>query len=169
MQYLYDTVVRVPMLVSWPGRVDAGTVVTEAVSHIDLLPTVVEWLRIPDRVSRSGRSLGPLLATGPAPFAAVPVVAETFRPEAPVDLKAIVASRRKLIFTPSDKGVQMFDLERDPGERDDLAGRDPAGASDLSERLDARLEEARARALPPEQRAMTEDEIERLRALGYLR
>ena len=167
--YLYDTVVRVPLLVNWPGRMAAGTVITEAVSHIDLLPTVLEWLHIPDPVSRSGRSLGPLLAPGPTPFAAVPVVAETFRPEAPVDLKAIVASRRKLILTPADNSVQMFDLERDPGEREDLSGRDPAGASDLSERLGTRLAEARERALPPEQRAMTEDEIERLRALGYLR
>ena len=42
MPYLYDTVIRVPLIVSWPGRVDAGTVVSEAVSHIDLLPTVLE-------------------------------------------------------------------------------------------------------------------------------
>ena len=167
--YLYDTVIRVPLLISWPGRVDAGVVVTEAVSHIDLLPTVLEWLRIPDPVSRSGRSLGPLLAAGPTSFDAVPVVAETFRPEAPLDLKAIVASRRKLILSPADNRVQMFDLERDPGERDDLAGRDTAGADALSGRLDARLAEARERALPSEQRALTEGEIERLRALGYLR
>ncbi len=167
--YLYDTVIRVPLLISWPDRVDSGTVVTEAVSHVDLLPTVLEWLHIPDPVSRSGRSLSPLLAPGATPVAAVPVVAETFRPEAPIDLKAIVASRRKLIFTPADNGLQMFDLVGDPEEREDLAGRDPTGAADLSERLGARLSEARDRALPPEQRAMTEDEIERLRALGYLR
>lgn len=54
----------------------------------------------------------------------MPVVAETFRPDAPEDLKAIVASRRKLIVTPADNGVQMFDLERDPEEREDLASRD---------------------------------------------
>ena len=167
--YLYDTVVRVPLFLSWPGRVDAGAVVTEPVSHVDLLPTVLEWLRIPDPVSRSGRSLIPLLAPGPTPFDTVPVVAETFRPEAPVDLKAIVESRRKLIFAPADSGVQLFDLERDPGERDNLAGRDPAGASELSERLDERLTEARERALPPEQRALTDEELQRLRALGYLR
>ena len=167
--YLYDTVVRVPLLVAWPGRVAAGTAVAEAVSHIDLLPTVLEWLRIPDPVSRSGRSLASLLAPGPAQFAAMPVVAETFRPEAPEDLKAIVANRRKLIVTPADNGVQMFDLERDPGEREDLAGRHPTGAAALAERLDARLAEARERALPPEQRAMTDEEVRRLRALGYLR
>lgn len=167
--YLYDTVIRVPLFVSWPGRLDAGTVVSEAVSHIDLLPTMLEWLRIPDPVSRSGRSLGTLLATDPTSFAPAPVMAETFRPEAPIDLKALIASRRKLIFTPADRGVQLFDLERDPGEREDVAARDSGAAAALSQELDARLATARERAVPPEQRAMTEEEIQRLRALGYLR
>ena len=167
--YLYDTVIRVPLLVSWPGRVAPGTVVSEAVSHIDLLPTVLEWLRIPDPVSRSGRSLDPLLASDPPSLTSVPVMAETFRPEAPVDLKALVANRRKLILTPADDGVQLFDLERDPGEREDVAARDASEAAALSEQLETRLNEARERALPSEQRAMTEEEIQRLRALGYLR
>ena len=167
--YLYDTVIRVPLVVNWPGRVDPGTVVTEAVSHIDLMPTVLEWLRVPDPVSRSGRSLGPLLTTDPSSFAPVPVLAETFRPEAPVDLKALIAGRRKLIFTPADNGVQLFDLEHDPRERADLAAGDVGAATDLSGQLDARLAAARERALPPERRAMTEEEIRRLRALGYLR
>ena len=167
--YLYDTVIRVPLLVSWPGRVDPGTVVSEAVSHIDLLPTVLEWLRIPDSVSRSGRSIGPLFASDPPSLTSVPVMAETFRPEAPVDLKAVVANRRKLILTPADDGVQLFDLERDPGERQDVAARDADAAAALSEQLETRLNEARERAMPPEQRALTEEEIQRLRALGYLR
>ena len=167
--YLYDTVIRIPLLVSWPGRVDPGRVVTEAVSHIDLLPTVLEWLRIPDPVSRSGRSLGPLLATDPTSSPQVPVMAETFRPEAPVDLKALVAGRRKLILAPADNGVQLFNLERDPGEREDLAARESGEATALSQQLGARLATARERALPSEQRAMTEEEIQRLRALGYLR
>ena len=96
-------------------------------------------------------------------------MAETFRPEAPIDLKALIASRRKLIFTPADRGVQLFDLERDPGEREDVAARDSGAAAALSQELDARLATARERAVPPEQRAMTEEEIQRLRALGYLR
>lgn len=166
--YLYDTVIRVPLLVSWPGRLAPGTVVSEAVSHIDLLPTVLEWLRIPDPVSRSGRSLAPVLATG-APPMPVPVMAETFRPEAPVDLKALVANRRKLILNPADDGVQLFDLERDPRERVDVSDRNASAAAALSAELEARLNAARERALPPERRAMTEEEIQRLRALGYLR
>ena len=167
--YLYDTVVRVPLLISWPGRVEPGAVVTQAVSHVDLMPTVLEWLGIPDPVSRSGRSLAPLLAPGPAPFTPVPVLAETFRPEAPADLKALIAERRKLIFAPADDRVRLFDLERDPGEREDVAARDAGTTTALSEELDARLAAARERALPPERRAMTEEEIQRLRALGYLR
>ena len=167
--YLYDTVLRVPLFVVWQGRLAAGTVVDEFVSHIDLLPTILEWLRIPDPVARSGRSLRPLVASPPTAFAEEPVVSETFRPEAPVDLKALVAGGRKLIFAPADNGVQLFDLASDPEERDDLANRDSATAAYFSQRLGARLAEARQRAIPPERQAITEEEIQRLRALGYLR
>ena len=55
------------------------------------------------------------------------------------------------------------------GEREDVAARDTGAADALSQELDARLTEARERALPPEQRALTDEEIQRLRALGYLR
>ena len=170
--YLYDTVLRVPLFVSWPGRLAAGTVVDDVVSHIDLLPTVLDWLNIPDPVARSGRSLLPLLVPGRdsmAGFADEPVLAETFRPEAPVDLKALIAGRRKLILAPVNNSMQFFDLVRDPAESDDLAVRDQAAARNLAQRLEARLAAARERALPSEWRALTEEDVQRLRALGYLR
>lgn len=167
--YLYDTVLRVPLFVSWPGSLAAGTVVDDVVSHIDLLPTVLEWLRIPDEVARSGRSLDPLLARLRDSFSDEPVVAETFRPEAPVDLKALIWRRQKLIFTPAEDAVQLFDLVRDPQETTDLAAQDRDAAADLTERLETQLDAARQRAIPPEERALTEEEAERLRALGYLR
>ena len=56
-----------------------------------------------------------------------------------------------------------------PHARDDLANRDSATAAYFSQRLGARLAEARQRAIPPERQAITEEEIQRLRALGYLR
>ena len=166
---LYDTVLRVPLLVHWPGRLAAGTVVRDVVSHIDLLPTVLDWLRVRDPEVRSGRSLLPLFARPPGAFSAEPVVVETFRPESPRDRQAFIAGRRKLILTPADERAQLFDLDADPGEHENLAAREPGATADLTARLQARLAEARDRALAVEQRALTEEEIQRLRSLGYLR
>jgi arylsulfatase A-like enzyme len=38
----YETGLRVPMIVRWPGRVRAGQMITRPVSHIDILPTILE-------------------------------------------------------------------------------------------------------------------------------
>ena len=168
--YLYDTVVRVPLFVSWLGRLASGLVLEDVVSHVDLLPTVLDLLGVPDPVARSGRSLRPLLAQPrDASFADEPVLAETFRPEAPVDLKALIARRWKLISNPAEDEPSLYDLARDPAERDDVAARDRSVAADLAVRLDRALAVARERAVPPERETLTEAELQRLRALGYLR
>lgn len=59
---LYDDVVRVPFLVRWPSRVQAGTVSDAFVYNLlDLPPTLLDWIGgdIPDFFH--GRSLRPLL------------------------------------------------------------------------------------------------------------
>ena len=39
---MYDEVVRVPMIVSWPGKIPTGEVAPEMVSFYDVLPTLCE-------------------------------------------------------------------------------------------------------------------------------
>ena len=80
---------RVPLIVSWPGRLPAGVVVGDAVSHIDLLPTLTDLLGIEDSAVRSGRTLAPLLHDSNSEFASAPIVAETFQPESPKDRAAV--------------------------------------------------------------------------------
>ena len=114
---LYDPVIRVPFIISWPGRLPAGVVVKENVSHIDLLPTVLELLNVRDLQTRSGRSLGPLLAQPSGAFTEEPVVAETFRPEAPKDRQALILNRHKLILTPADQTVELYESRPGSGGR----------------------------------------------------
>jgi arylsulfatase A-like enzyme len=57
---------RVPCFVSWPAKISEKLVVDEVTAHIDLLPTLMEWIGredlIPDDID--GRSLAPLLVEG---------------------------------------------------------------------------------------------------------
>jgi len=165
---LYDSLLRVPLIVSLPGRLPAGRVVEEPVALVDLLPTVTDLLRLPDVAPRAGRSLVPLmLAEGAAERAAI--VAETYRPEAREDLQAVVEDGFKLIVRPGGGAAELYDLGGDPGESVDLAGQRPELARSLEESLGRRLAEARRRARTADPGALTEDELERLRALGYVR
>jgi arylsulfatase A-like enzyme len=49
--------VRTPLLLSWPGRWEGGEVITEAVSIMDIYPTVVEALALEPAAGLDGRSL----------------------------------------------------------------------------------------------------------------
>ena len=62
---LFDELTHLPLLVSLPGRIPAGGVVTQQVRTIDILPTVFDQLGLPQRDYFMGESLQPLW-TAPA-------------------------------------------------------------------------------------------------------
>lgn len=66
---MYDEVMRVPMIWSWPGRIPPQSVRTEVVSAYDLLPTLSELTGapVPDAVRPCGRSYLPLVFGKPMP------------------------------------------------------------------------------------------------------
>ena len=166
---LYDSVLRVPLIMSWPGQLPEGVVVSDPVSHIDLLPTIADLLNIRDSHVRSGRRLAPLLDSARQDGDIVPIVAETFRPESPKDRKALISGRFKLILTPEDSLEELYDLSTDPDEQQNLVSDDPETTATLTKILLARLAQAEANAPSPEQQTLTEEQLERLRSLGYVR
>ena len=166
---LYDSVLRVPLIMSWPGQLPEGVVVSDPVSHIDLLPTIADLLNIRDSNVRSGRRLAPLLDSARPDGEIVPIVAETFRPESPKDRKALISDRFKLILTPEDSLEELYDLSTDPDEQQNLVADDPETTATLTKILLARLAQAEAKAPSPEQQTLTEEQLERLRSLGYVR
>lgn len=66
---------HVPLVVSWPGHLQAGIRVEQPVSLLDLLPTVLELAELPAAKVQQGRSLVPLL-TGEGAWEARPLVLE---------------------------------------------------------------------------------------------
>ena len=64
--YMHDVTFRVPLIVRRPGTVVGGRLVDRIVSHVDLLPTVLDHVGLGhlDLGASPGRSLEPLLAGG---------------------------------------------------------------------------------------------------------
>jgi len=56
----YEGGVRVPMIIRWPGFIQPGTVRTELVSTLDLMPTLLEAAKVEVPDSLAGESLAPL-------------------------------------------------------------------------------------------------------------
>lgn len=166
---LYDSLVRVPLIFTHPGRLPAGVAVDAPVGLIDVVPTITDFLSLtpPDNVQ--GRSLLPVLSESGAD--SVPIVLETYRPQAPLDKKGLVMNGLKYIATDGENGreEELFDLASDPGELRDLAADRPDDVASMREVLQRLLTEATSQGMGPASGAgLSEEERARLRALGYV-
>jgi arylsulfatase A-like enzyme len=182
---LYDELIRVPLLIRLPGSREAGRVVGEAVSLVSLMPSLLDLMGV-DRagLSPQGPSFAPLL-TGEGGYQPSALYSEVDRysegigrsaaseglvPREMILKHAIVSGRFKLIVDRLRGERELYDLERDPQEGDNLAGREPEILQTLTQRLAQTAAEAGSRPLARvgEERIQTENEQEMLRQLGYI-
>ncbi len=166
---LFEEVVRVPLWIKLPRQTD-GSIVDRPVSLADLYPTILEVLGLGQPVDLDGDSLLPLLESSAAagPFDLRPLVFDTRWKHRAV-ASAILLGHYKLIEIESDyagrRNVRLlFDLSRDPGERDDLASTQRMTVDALS----AELERRRANLASEREAEVVELARETLEALGYV-
>ncbi|MBD3349410.1 MAG: sulfatase-like hydrolase/transferase [Candidatus Eisenbacteria bacterium] len=183
---LYETTVRIPLIIHGPGF-DEGAVDRRPVTLADISPTLLDAAGI-DRGSRCFQGLSLLTDSIPADRA---IVSEYYRPvqalgrydeeeraSAALDpyrrrIRSITVEGRKLVRG-SDGRRELYDLDVDPDERDNLLER-PGEAGQL-DALDRRLTETidrlrSERAVAPEHvrtEELREETREALRSLGYL-
>ena len=139
--YLYEGGIRVPLIVRWPGQVEAGTTCDTPVVSTDLFPTLLEaaGVEVQDDVPLDGVSLLPLLrGTGGLEREALFFHYPNYAWHRSNRLGgAVRAGRYKLIERYDDGSLELYDLEENLGETRNLAGRMPQKASELRDRLKA--------------------------------
>jgi arylsulfatase A-like enzyme len=165
---LYEEQVRVPLLMRWPRGLPAGRVVDGPVSLIDVTPTLLALAGVAPEPGDAlqGRSLVPVMRGDQAIDPAQPLF--LFRPdntEIPGEQYAVREGDWKLVIGPGE-GRELFDLARDPREREDRAAAQPERAAEMEERIRAWLREHGRPDVQPEQ--VSPEDLERLRALGYV-
>jgi choline-sulfatase len=158
--FAYDATLRVPMVVIAPG-LGAG-IVHAPVSTVDLAPTVLDLLGIPQPKDLDGRSLVNVddRNRGRALYFEA-LDANLTRGWAP--LSGVIADGWKYIELPIP---ELYDLARDPAEAQNLAARQ----GDRLRTLQARLKEMASRRRTAEAvRASIDPETgRRLKSLGYV-
>lgn len=163
---LYDSLLRVPLIMSCPGWLPEGVVIKQPVSLIDILPTISDSLSLPIPEAVSGASLLPLIDG--AVEESRPIFAVTYRPEAYSDKQAVIAKGYKYIHSLADdrEWEELYDLREDPGELENLAPSNPEILDELRSMLGSRLEGAAMASV--NEAELSEEDIKRLRELGYI-
>ncbi len=119
---MYDEITRVPLIVRRPGDVAAGGVAASPASHVDLVPTVLEFFGIDRPDLLQGTSLWPRLTGGGISGEAKPIFMEFNRFEVDHDgfgsftpIRCVTDGRYKLAINLMDTD-ELYDLVEDPAE-----------------------------------------------------
>ncbi len=181
--FLNPYLTRVPLVVVWPAGIPAGKRVREAVSLIDLLPTVLELAGQPRPDHLQGQSLRPLLL-GQEGWRPAPVFLEeinydprTGEPDGAIEVVDGRWGASLAIASPKKKPEEgtpllLYDLWNDPYCQRSVHAERPQLARRYRGLLERTLREhlALARRFPAsgEASALGSEQLETLKSLGYL-
>lgn len=128
---VYDEIVRVPFTVRWPASAPAGGIDERPVSHIDIVPTLLDYFDLPCPPLLHGSSLLPRLRgiSTPAPDATIFIEFNRFEVDhdgfgAFFPIRAAFDGRFKLALNLLDED-ECYDRAHDPLELDNLVRRPP--------------------------------------------
>ncbi len=107
---------RIPFVVYCPGKIRPGTVIHEALSNVDFLPTTLSLLGYETAGQEEGRDASDLFTTGRAPAGWRDIAFLRQAGLGPEGWLTVVTDRYKLVYSPRDM-PWLFDLEKDPDER----------------------------------------------------
>ena len=132
----YDGGHRVPCFVRWPdGTLNGPRDIEQLTAHIDLLPTLIELcgLKKPEGVNFDGSRVVPLLRAAPANWPDRTLFVHSQRIDHPEKWRqsAIMTERWRLI-----SGKELYDVEGDPSQKDNIADKHPEVVDSLRRRYD---------------------------------
>lgn len=170
--FIYDTTLRVPLIISYPQLLPKGNTVSSLVRTVDIMPTMLEVFGVSaKKAPLQGTSLFPLL-TGKAKDIPLNLYCVSRYPELNFNwapLEGIVTSEGwKYIHAPKP---ELYNLKKDPEEKINLVAAEPQRAESFYDQL-----LSLKRDLAPgshEQKesksvAISAETRERLRSLGYI-
>jgi arylsulfatase A-like enzyme len=164
----YQEVLAVPLIFRGPG-IPAGRRVSTPVSLVDVVPTVLSVLGETTELQPDGLDLSVLWEASDG--ADEPVFRDrhlfaesSFSPVANDVVVAVRQGPYKLVHNRVTEEDELYDLRTDPGERTNLAASQP----EIRKRLREALRGLEGRSVAGEHIELSEEDLERLRELGYL-
>lgn len=150
---LYEDVLRVPFAVRWPAGLPAGQPCQQAMRHVDLVPTLLDLAGVETTAQFQGRS------AAAAWRGEVELTDESYHVYSGtgasfLSVRAYRLGRWKFVYTPYG-GSELYDLETDPDETDNLVG--CAHAAEIEDQIRRAMCDAMAAADDPLARSAKRD------------
>ncbi|MCA9137621.1 MAG: arylsulfatase [Planctomycetales bacterium] len=121
----YDGGHRVPLFIRWPdANLVGGRDVDTLTGYVDVLPTLISMCRVapPKNVKFDGVDISPLIFDNAPDWPDRILVTDSQRVKDPIKWKssAVMTNRWRLC-----NGVELFDIDADPGQNKDVAAKHP--------------------------------------------
>lgn len=115
---------RVPFFISYPnGNIKGGKDVDALIAHLDILPTLASicGLEVPD-LKLDGMDVSSTLVDASAKINRDYLITDSQRVQAPIKWRksAVMSDKMRLV-----NGKELYDVSKDPGQRNDLASQLP--------------------------------------------
>jgi len=135
-QCLFEGGIRVPAAISWPGKISSGEVRDQFAVNTDWMPTLAQLCGIQlDTKELDGKSLVPVISNGKSNTLHTDGYCWAFK-----DMWVARKGKWKLLGNPYDTSQREYtfseklflvNLEKDPGERNNLAAKYPDKVKEL--------------------------------------
>jgi arylsulfatase A-like enzyme len=163
--FLYDQLLKAPLIIKGPG-ITKGKVINKQVKLIDIMPTILAFLKIKVNNKIEGVDLLPLIYDDNNYTGNEYVFSETFDCDK-LNLKSIRTPEWKLIYNIGLDKYELYNLKIDPEEITNLVDIDKEKFIFLKTKLEKWMNRPKPNIIPPT-KPLDENTKRNLRYLGYL-
>lgn len=181
---LYDEFIRIPLIMQCPAVLPKDKMIETQIQSIDIMPTILEILNIPNPKGIQGLSLVPLIKKEKRKrIEDRSIFSESFGEDRYLgflkkhginfddEVKMIRTRDWKYIYNFKSKKGELFSLKEDPEERNNLIRQKQKEAQRLKKQLFNQVQKLKPTAVVSRRRFDKSDEAlirEKLKSLGYL-
>lgn len=115
----YDSIIKSPMMIKWPGRVPQGSRYSQITEHVDIMPTLLEYAGIRPPYGVQGSSMASILR-GDKGAGREYAMTEFNCYDWGLSVKTLTGKNYKLTCYAGDNYGELYDRTRDPKEYENL-------------------------------------------------
>lgn len=164
--FLYESTMRVPLIFHAQNHLPSGEIISTRVRLIDLMPSILDIMEIPEPEEIQGQSLLPVIQSGQknhySTYIESRFALENFGWH---ELVGLIDGDWKYIKAPQE---ELYNLAQDPEEEKNLIHEQKKIHLEKKNKLDQMIKDFSSASFDSQKRSLSSEEMQKLRSLGYI-